>query len=101
VKEVKTTSWLVDPGNINLKTEPITCSGKCNAKGKILKGKLGIDVSVDMSRFDNFKFVPGRVDRHKGELELTFTHKYCDELEVEDKNGYGEVVKKITVKVDI
>jgi len=100
VKGVKrTTSWMVNPGKIDLKIEPITCSGKCNVKGKILKGELGIDVSVDMRGFD--KFVPGRVDGHMGELELTFTPKYCDELEVEDKNGYGEVVKKITVRVDI
>jgi len=89
------------------KPKSIACTGKCSRKGKTTRSNpresrmLGINISTTLKKKKTY--VPERsADRHEGEFELTFTPRYCDELEVKDKIGKdGEVVKKITVRVDI
>jgi hypothetical protein len=97
----KITGEEINAGKITVnKPETITCTGKCDKKGK--PGKWNpkdvkhLKLKIDVPEGNR---VRGNIDRHTGEFELTFTPKYCEEIEIKDKNG--KVINKITFKADI
>ena len=85
------------------KPEMIACTGKCNRKGEegewkqTKGGELIINIDVPVG-----KIKKKDIDRHTGEFKLTFTPKYCEEVEIrgEAKKGSG-VIDSITFKADI
>jgi len=83
------------------KPEMITCTGKCSRKGEEGKWKpkkyLRINIKVPQG-----KIKKGDVERHSGEIKLSFTPEYCEEVEIRDKARKGSgVIDSITYKVDI
>ena len=83
------------------KPEMITCTGKCSRKDEEGKWKpkehLRINIKVPQG-----KIKKGDVERHSGEIKLSFTPRYCEEVEIRDKAGKGSgVIDSITYKVDI
>jgi len=83
------------------KPEMITCTGKCSRKGEEGKWKpkkyLRINIKVPQG-----KIKKGDVERHSGEIKLSFTPEYCEEVEIRDKAGKGSgAIDSITYKVDI
>ncbi len=106
-KEGNTTKFREEQLNMaNIKVnkpEMITCTGKCSRKGEpnrwnpndVRQLKINIEVPER-----NIK--KGEVERHTGEIKLSFRPKYCDNVEIRDKAGKGgEVIDTVSYKVDI
>lgn len=94
----KTTGEEINSAKI--KPASIECTGECDKRGKPGKWnpndikQLRIKIDVPQG-----KIKAKDIERHSGELELTFTPKYCDKVEIRDKDG--KVIEKITFKADI
>jgi len=94
----------INPAKIDInKPKSIVCTGKCSREGKPDKwnqkkgGQLRINIKVPEGKIDT-----DDIDRHTGEFELTFTPRFCEEVEIRDKAGKGgEVIDSITFNADI
>ena len=95
----KITEDEINAAKVGINQGLIECTGKCDEKGK--PGKSYSKEMVLKMRIDvpEGKIPRGRIDRYTGDFELTFTPKYCDQVEIKDKGG--RVVDKITFKADV
>ena len=76
--------------------DPVTCSGECGRRGETsTESDKELRFGIKVKGQDN-------VDRHEGQLELSFKHKYCSDFKVMDKSGSGgEVIGKLKIDVDL